>query len=286
MATTQSRRDLNKKLRLEGSLRPKLRRLNARIVSKYRAGLRKNGTIININEFTEDLEQMLDQHYRLTGKAFQNNLGPRLPKDVAKTATEKAEIATALAAWYLLTIPESARRINGTTRENMTDSLAEAEQDELVRTLTGREARLTAAVIAAAALDRKLRGRENTILMSETQNVAEVAKATEAEILSGLSPHVSGASNAQVEVTKEWVTVGDSKVRVPHVVSDGQTVPLNKPFEVGGELLRQPRDSSLGASAVNIINCRCSSEPNRTEIVNLRRTEAELLAISAPGLRL
>lgn len=271
MATTQSRKDLNKKLRLEASLRPKLRRLNGKIVAQYRAKLRQSGTIININEFTEELEQMLDRHYRQVGRVFQNNLGPQLPKDVAKTSDEKAEILAAMAAWYLSVVPDSAQRINDTTRANMIDSLAEAEQDELVRTLTGREAQLTAAVLASTFLDRKLRGRESAILMTETQIPAEVAKATEAEVLSGAPPSISGGSPREVRIPKEWVTVGDSKVRSIHSAADGQTVLINEAFEVGGELLRQPGDTSLGASVKNIVNCRCSAQYDRAGIVSLRR---------------
>lgn len=40
--------------------------------------------------------------------------------------------------------------------------------------------------------------------------------------------------------------------------ADGQTVPNEEPFEVGGEKLMFPGDGSMGASGFNLYNCRCS----------------------------
>ena len=54
---------------------------------------------------------------------------------------------------------------------------------------------------------------------------------------------------------KMWVTKHDQRVRHTHVEADGQTVPIDKPFEVGGSELQFPCDP-LG-SAKEIVNCRC-----------------------------
>ncbi len=271
MPTAQSRRDLNRKLRFEAQLRPKLRKYQNKIVREFRARLRRDGTALNINEFNQELTDILDAHYRRVGQVFSNNMSLRLPNDVVITDAERATILAALTAWYLTVVPASARRISQTTGGNMIDSIDEASQDELVLAQRGREAQLTMAALAAALLDRKLRGRENSIIMTETQRSAEVAKATEAEVLSGAQPSISAPGRRELPVTKEWVTVGDSLVRPPHVAADGQTVTLNQPYEVGGEFLMYPGDPNLGASTENIINCRCSSEYDKSEIVILRR---------------
>ena len=55
--------------------------------------------------------------------------------------------------------------------------------------------------------------------------------------------------------TKTWQDTGDSRTRPEHGMADGQTVPLDQPFIVGGERLMHPGDS-IG-SAGNVINCRC-----------------------------
>lgn len=62
-----------------------------------------------------------------------------------------------------------------------------------------------------------------------------------------------------VIVSKRWIATHDSRTRHWHKDADGQTVDNDKPFEVGGEYLMFPGDSSMGASGWNIYNCRCSS---------------------------
>lgn len=57
---------------------------------------------------------------------------------------------------------------------------------------------------------------------------------------------------------KRWKTFGDSKVRPTHKDAAGQTVPIGEPFIVGGYKLMFPCDSSLGAGAEEIVNCRCT----------------------------
>ena len=54
-----------------------------------------------------------------------------------------------------------------------------------------------------------------------------------------------------------WETMQDEKVRGTHALADGQTVPIDEPFTVGGYKLLFPTDDSLGASPSETINCRC-----------------------------
>jgi hypothetical protein len=58
-----------------------------------------------------------------------------------------------------------------------------------------------------------------------------------------------------IKTFKEWVAILDRRTREAHVRADGQRVPVNEPFQVGGELLQFPRDPR--GSAGNVINCRC-----------------------------
>lgn len=57
---------------------------------------------------------------------------------------------------------------------------------------------------------------------------------------------------------KRWVATADDRTRDEHAAADGQEVPNDEPFEVGGELMMYPGDISLGASAWNVISCRCT----------------------------
>lgn len=58
---------------------------------------------------------------------------------------------------------------------------------------------------------------------------------------------------------KRWVAKDEPGVTRPaHLDANRQEVPYDEPFEVGDEKLMYPGDISLGASAGNVINCRCT----------------------------
>lgn len=66
--------------------------------------------------------------------------------------------------------------------------------------------------------------------------------------------------------SKEWVSTIDARVRglkpgdqFDHLRPDGQVVDNSGAFVVSGERLRFPADGSLGASAGNVVNCRCAA---------------------------
>lgn len=57
---------------------------------------------------------------------------------------------------------------------------------------------------------------------------------------------------------KKWIDVGDKRERKTHLEVGGITLPIGEPFSVGDSLLQFPKDTSLGASTDEIVNCRCS----------------------------
>jgi len=67
-------------------------------------------------------------------------------------------------------------------------------------------------------------------------------------------------------VYKEWVAVGDNKTRTAHKDANGQQVPLDEPFNVGGEKLMYPGDPN--GTAGNVINCRCTMRSGIKRIKN------------------
>lgn len=67
--------------------------------------------------------------------------------------------------------------------------------------------------------------------------------------------------NSGLSWEKSWVAVRDEVTRNAHAVkSPTDFIGLDQAFEVGGESLMYPADRSLGATAKNIINCRCSMD--------------------------
>lgn len=57
---------------------------------------------------------------------------------------------------------------------------------------------------------------------------------------------------------KTWKDIGDKRERRTHLEVGGTTIPIREPFAVGDSLMLFPKDSSLGASSKEIVNCRCS----------------------------
>ena len=87
--------------------------------------------------------------------------------------------------------------------------------------------------------------RAETIARTEVINASNAAS-------------VAGAKASGAAVQKEWLASRDDRVRADHEDADGQTVPLDQPFTVGGYQLMLPGDSSLGAPAKEVVNCRCA----------------------------
>jgi len=58
-----------------------------------------------------------------------------------------------------------------------------------------------------------------------------------------------------ITVEKEWMAAGGERTRLDHNIANGQRVPQDEPFDVGGEKLMYPGDTN--GSAGNIVNCRC-----------------------------
>lgn len=69
-----------------------------------------------------------------------------------------------------------------------------------------------------------------------------------------ISGEVSG-----VVMEKVWITAIDGRERDSHRNASGEAVPLNGFFNVGGEKMAFPGDKLNGASAGNLVNCRCGS---------------------------
>jgi HK97 family phage portal protein len=86
------------------------------------------------------------------------------------------------------------------------------------------------------------KGRAATIARTEIQSASQKGQ-------------LEGYKQAGLR-TKIWVATNDHRTRHAHAAADGQEVPLDMPFTVGGEALMFPGDSN--GSAENTINCRCS----------------------------
>lgn len=68
----------------------------------------------------------------------------------------------------------------------------------------------------------------------------------------------AGAESTGLRLVHEWLSTRDDRTRDIHMDVDGQKQAMADPYTVSGEELMFPGDGSLGASAENLINCRCT----------------------------
>lgn len=80
---------------------------------------------------------------------------------------------------------------------------------------------------------------------------------TETHQASGLGSRAAAEATG-LELRKEWIAVRDTRTRDAHAEMDGAQKGLDEPYEIGRDRLMFPGDSSLGASAANTIQCRCT----------------------------
>ena len=60
-----------------------------------------------------------------------------------------------------------------------------------------------------------------------------------------------------ITMNKRWMSMRDNRERTSHLEADNQIIGKDELFIVGGEKLRYPGDKLNGASASNLVNCRC-----------------------------
>ena len=97
---------------------------------------------------------------------------------------------------------------------------------------------------------KKTERRIDAVLKDATQSVVAVAQLIE-------NPN----NDVRAEDKKgKWDSTGDAKTRPTHAAANGQVVAYGEPFIVGGYSMLHPLDSSLGAPAEEIVQCRCYEE--------------------------
>lgn len=274
----QAETDLRKKVKLERALHRKLRALDQEIARTYTEVLARTGTVIDMESRAfEPLTSMLRGHYHETSGKFDSLIRVKLPADVSITAVEEARISTALSTHFDVKAREQANLILRTHQKNAIRATELGMEAAAAEGIAEREA---VARISGRILDRKFVGREQGISVLETLHPAEASKLTEAEVLSGSNGLTVLGETPDATTHKVWTTQGDHRVRVPpqddfdHVLADEQRVPLNEAFEVSGESLPSPGDTSLGASIGNVARCRCAVRYDVEEITEVRRRAA------------
>ena len=93
--------------------------------------------------------------------------------------------------------------------------------------------------------------------MNKASAIRTARTATTSAECAGRQDTYESAKAMGIVLKKRWLCTHDARTREEHLAADGQSVDVDKPFEVGGEKLMNPGDTS--GSAWNIMNCRCTT---------------------------
>jgi hypothetical protein len=270
--------ELRKKLKLERELQPRLRGLMRALAREMRRVLVTEHRLIDVNARADvPLAGILQSHYHRAADRFATQIRDELPDDAAMTPEEAAEVDARLSGLFPPHAADQARRINETSSRQMRVAVQKARRLSQEASADGETPPMSQRELATLASNLFLRralGRVPGIAIYETQWGAETSKGVEALVLTHeiddvvLKFRVPGL---RTQAMKSWASQGDSRVRPWHLDADGQERQTAEAFSVGGENLRWPGDSTLGASAGNIMGCRCSSIFDVESIAEVRR---------------
>lgn len=107
---------------------------------------------------------------------------------------------------------------------------------------------------------KRLRGVEE---MNRTQSIRTARTLTTVAENKGRQDGMEQAVADGIIIEKFWIRTHDARTREEHIeagrrYTESRSIPIDKPFYVGGQYLMHPGDSSMGASGSNIYNCRCT----------------------------
>lgn len=262
--STEALRQEKLKISLERQFAPSVRALLNRMIRDFRILYSASTMIPDTKLYKSDWETLLDQQYRRVGNSF---IGIEQKSKIlamlhVKQIEDEETLSLISAAYFLWSkerAPRQADFILNTTSDKINDALEDAKQAAPAG-LTGNELNRFVATTAAATLFRGVPGRVGVITNMETQAPAEQAKQFTANAIAGFAIlPLEQITEQPQQITKEWNTVGDELVRRAHADADFQTRNNKEAFTVGGESLKYPGDTTLGASLGNVVNCRCAA---------------------------
>jgi hypothetical protein len=118
---------------------------------------------------------------------------------------------------------------------------------------------------ARAVLDKQV--EENKLDPYKLRKALMLSIASSARALAIARTEIASASNYAGEAlaketgltyTKKWISAEDERTRASHSAANDQQADVFGFFNVGGYQMAHPTDSSQGAPASEIINCRCA----------------------------
>lgn len=115
----------------------------------------------------------------------------------------------------------------------------------------------------AATIRKAIAAYESRLLKlrGDTIGRVEALSALQAAKHEAYRQAIESGQVAESAVRKVWRSAGDFRVRHTHRALNGDSVAFREPFVTrSGAMMRFPMDTTLGAGAGEIINCRCDVE--------------------------
>lgn len=202
-------------------------------------------TLRSLQYFDHDLRTLYHTLYQDVGEFFNRRVTARLEEQLkAKPPPYNREdpfANPAFSQWYTQTTGQKITAIGEATRIKIRADLYQGlEQGTSVQHL--------ARDLRASYLFSQVRASR----IARTEVIAASNSATHY----GLATH----TNAKALV-REWIATLDSRTRSTHQYGSGaggQKRKWGKPYNVGRDRLMFPGDTSLGARASEVVNCRCT----------------------------
>jgi len=198
------------------------------------SGVYTNSSINKSIKGTE-IDKLVGDIYTRVGGRFASATYNGLIKK--KAAFDEAEFNRLLSEYLGIEGAEKVVMITGTTKDILKRIIIDAQEQ-------GMSVQQTAKFIKER-VKPLYKNRALTIARTET-------------IASSNYGSITGARMTGLDLVKEWIPALDGRTRTDHRNMSAKKKPLDKPFSVGSDLMDYPLDGSLGASAKNIVNCRCS----------------------------
>lgn len=228
-------------------------------------------------------ETLKDVIFKKIGRRTNDNIKSRLPqvaRQISQTANKNVERTTRFSVDEGLTEIEARRQLsNYLVSQSMTIAMSEAQWIvETARNISVIEISgpLEAAADKIVILLENGQLQEALNLSKQVKDVLSVpSSVNQGELMNVIIDNTKKVvdpieDREEIETIKDqavkagdkkkrWQTIGDSKVRSSHQAANGQTVDIDKPFQLAGGMVRYPGDGSMGADLSELVNCRCAS---------------------------
>lgn len=273
-AVEQAAKNVSFRLRMESPFKKELRTYFNRQSSRIKRGL----AIQSIEQELDRQYERVATNYRRKIKQGEDELDDRVDSIIAGSAAERAVgIDNTTSEKYDWAVAEAKKQLAEDGNFNPTDREVRIVAGNIFKTSNyGRIGLL--ALMETAFIDDAINNEARTLSIELYETAAVTGNTALAEEANRISPSLTGeevvrdvaigASPSSImkklkDRYKIWVTMMDSKVRsfpFDHQSALFQKKKIDEPFIVSGEQLKRPRDTSMGASTGNILNCRCHAQ--------------------------